>query len=336
METKDAVPFEEETSLVKASPVSPVSLNQLAALSAGEGVEIMKARISILNQMRRASIMMTSPEDWLTFKRPDGRETAYLSDSGCERIRDLWGIEITPTSDPTRLPLDSGNFMYVIRGDGISHVTGKTVKDLEGGRGSDEKFCESKKGALLELAVRKAARANLDGGIVRELTGLSNVPREELEEVWRGTSKRYEHCSQGRGYGSRERRTEQAGFTQDTPSCPICGSTMTLKKGKTGQFWGCTTYPKCKGTRKHDTSHSAAPPPPEGSEPPPDPEESTGTPSNQESEATGNPLLDAKNLLLAQCHKFPPSVSASFRLSIMKATDINQLLDVETNMKERK
>jgi restriction system protein len=39
-----------------------------------------------------------------------------------------------------------------------------------------------------------------------------------------------------------------------TPSCPSCGSAMTKRKAKRGantggEFWGCNTYPVCKGTR---------------------------------------------------------------------------------------
>jgi hypothetical protein len=32
------------------------------------------------------------------------------------------------------------------------------------------------------------------------------------------------------------------------PKCPICKSPMVERKGKTGNFWGCCTYPICKGT----------------------------------------------------------------------------------------
>lgn len=39
------------------------------------------------------------------------------------------------------------------------------------------------------------------------------------------------------------------------PLCPICGSKMNLKKPQSGQswssFWGCTKYPRCKGSRKY-------------------------------------------------------------------------------------
>jgi restriction system protein len=39
-----------------------------------------------------------------------------------------------------------------------------------------------------------------------------------------------------------------------TPQCPSCGSMMTKRKAKRGvnagdEFWGCATYPACKGTR---------------------------------------------------------------------------------------
>ncbi|NIZ13497.1 topoisomerase DNA-binding C4 zinc finger domain-containing protein [Phaeobacter sp. HF9A] len=41
------------------------------------------------------------------------------------------------------------------------------------------------------------------------------------------------------------RRTSAAG----TPRCPKCGSAMRRRSGRYGQFWGCSRYPKCRGTR---------------------------------------------------------------------------------------
>ncbi|TNL03229.1 DNA topoisomerase III [Kosakonia cowanii] len=32
-----------------------------------------------------------------------------------------------------------------------------------------------------------------------------------------------------------------------TPRCPLCGSATQQRKGKEGMFWGCVTYPECKG-----------------------------------------------------------------------------------------
>lgn len=52
------------------------------------------------------------------------------------------------------------------------------------------------------------------------------------------------------------RPTHAAAATTESlpPSCPTCGSTMTKRKATRGaniggEFWGCGTYPACKGTR---------------------------------------------------------------------------------------
>lgn len=37
--------------------------------------------------------------------------------------------------------------------------------------------------------------------------------------------------------------------TSGTPTCPRCGSSMRRRSGRYGQFWGCSRYPRCKGTR---------------------------------------------------------------------------------------
>lgn len=43
--------------------------------------------------------------------------------------------------------------------------------------------------------------------------------------------------------------------TNDMPSCPKCGEAMVRRKAKSGknsgvEFWGCSTYPKCRGMMK--------------------------------------------------------------------------------------
>ncbi len=42
----------------------------------------------------------------------------------------------------------------------------------------------------------------------------------------------------------------QVTTTSGTPTCPHCGSPMRRRSGSYGQFWGCSRYPGCKGTRK--------------------------------------------------------------------------------------
>lgn len=45
-----------------------------------------------------------------------------------------------------------------------------------------------------------------------------------------------------------ERETWKATHTS-LEICPLCGSTMYIRKGKYGDFLGCSKYPNCKGTR---------------------------------------------------------------------------------------
>ena len=56
--------------------------------------------------------------------------------------------------------------------------------------------------------------------------------------------------SQSRGPAA----TPTAATAETTPSCPVCTSAMVLRTAKRGanagsEFWGCTKYPACKGTR---------------------------------------------------------------------------------------
>lgn len=37
-----------------------------------------------------------------------------------------------------------------------------------------------------------------------------------------------------------------------TVECPDCGKDMFLRKGRKGQFWGCSGYPQCKTTAQHN------------------------------------------------------------------------------------
>lgn len=42
--------------------------------------------------------------------------------------------------------------------------------------------------------------------------------------------------------------------------CPLCHRPMRLRNGRYGDFWGCQSFPKCRGTRRigQEKSISAA------------------------------------------------------------------------------
>jgi hypothetical protein len=240
------------TALALRHPGIPVTLSELAALK-GEAIEVIEARVQVLETLRRAAIRATSPEDWLLFKSPDeqgGQITGFLQDCGADRVRDLYGIEIYDVSKPEKIVgNDPAVFTYIVNGSGRCKLTRQVLEQVEGGRSSTDDFCRGKTGAELELTVRKAARANLDGGITRELAGMKSVPVNQLAEAWVGTEKKIDQCRRGRGFGSRDERV--GGRSEKTPDveppvCPHCGSKGVYRpaKGDRKPFYGCPNYGK--------------------------------------------------------------------------------------------
>lgn len=47
-----------------------------------------------------------------------------------------------------------------------------------------------------------------------------------------------------------EKRRQRRPVDEDAPMCPKCGSVMRLRHGSKGDFWGCTGFPACKGTKE--------------------------------------------------------------------------------------
>jgi hypothetical protein len=248
-ETEDPV----TTTVALRRPDVPTTINELAALK-GEAIEIIQAREQIIATLRSASIRATNPEDWLLFKTPDdlgGQIVGYLQDCGCDRVRDLWGIEVFDVGRPEKVTgTEPGVFHYLITGSGRCKITRQIVETMEGGRSSTDDFCRDKTGADLELAVRKAARANLDGNITRELSGLKSVPLAEIERAWSGSAKKIEHCRLGRGFGSsRERRGGTVASKEPDVKPPVCGICGAAAKwypaNDRGPAWyGCSEYKK--------------------------------------------------------------------------------------------
>jgi len=247
--------------VIREEELQRVTIESLAQRMEGEYFENLG---DLLAMIRSASIMQTEPEDWVLFRRPaqdgeEGRVTAFLQDVGCQRIMGMWKIEVRPPqghADFVRARIkadDSDDFAWTTTGDGVCNLFAAPIKvyNVEGVRRSDEDFVKYKKGIQKEVEVRKASFANLNGGIVRRLTGLGSVSVRLLDEVWKnqGKGKTSAHCARGRGYGTQDSRLG-AGDVEfgDAPKCPTCGKTMVLRPGKAprGPFWGCLGYPKCQ------------------------------------------------------------------------------------------
>lgn len=261
-----------ETALELRRPSTPATLSEIAALG-GEGVKIVQARVQILQTLKAASIAMTHPEDWLLFKDKDGNIKCYLMDAGCDRISALWGIEVFNISDPVKITAEDKSFCYVVVGDGRCAITGQVVEKIEGMRASTDDVAKTLKGAKQEYVVRKSARANLDGSILRELSGFKNVPISVLEETvptknWR------ERGAKGKGFGSsNERQQEREGeidLSSPVPPCPKCGGAMwdnrRDKRNPKAPDFKCKKQgsdPNCDGAQWLDSKKPSTPAPPQ-------------------------------------------------------------------------
>jgi hypothetical protein len=236
----------------------PATLSDMARLRQ-RGREMLETKAELLHTARGFGLKETHPTDWVLFKAPDehgGQVVGYLSDAGCDRVRDIFGIEVYDVTPPVRIAgAVPGEFMYVQSASGRSKFTGQVVEHIEGGRSSTDDFCKDVEGPALELLVRKACRANTDGNITRELAGLKAVPLEELARAWDGSPKKVEQCRLGRGFGS---RSERLGGTSERvpdvtpPVCPHHNIPLVYRpaKGNRGAFYGCSKYQEHPKTAK--------------------------------------------------------------------------------------
>jgi len=236
----------------------PTTLDELASLPEEQGLAIVETRHKIVESLRRASVALTSPQDWLLFRAED-RITAYLQDSGCGRIMPLWGIDITPTDKPETITMtDDANGDFAIRtfGDAYCGATNAALKGVEGVRYSTEDFCRDLAPIQKKVRVTQASTANRNGNAVRRLTGLQNTAIEFIEDVWKGTGKSIALCPHGKGFGSKADRQGAGGVSAGTPKdvpapvCEKCQKTMKFisGEGKTyASFWSCPDKKKVDG-----------------------------------------------------------------------------------------
>ena len=250
---------EEEQALDLRRPDAPMTVEEIAALGEEQALAIINSRVQIIRTLRAESIRQTRPQDWLLFKDINtGRVIGYLQDAGCQRIAPLWGVEVRNITSPKRENSEDGkSYAFTIMGDGFCSITQRSLLNIEGTRYSTEKYAEQHpEGIQREMAVKKAARANLEGTIVRGLTGLKNVPLQDLITA-SGIEKFEAMAAKGRGYGSQEQRAGSGASTEhgidpaDFPECDICRIPLLWRSGKDGKdgFFGCKNWESHKETK---------------------------------------------------------------------------------------
>ena len=74
-----------------------------------------------------------------------------------------------------------------------------------------------------------------------------------VNEAYDQASKIYNQILKDHGAGTKVQAAKEKngnGNHEKVPSCPECGSDMVKRQGAFGDFWGCSTYPDCKGLIK--------------------------------------------------------------------------------------
>ena len=63
-------------------------------------------------------------------------------------------------------------------------------------------------------------------------------------------SKRSKRAANGKPGDAAAKTPATETATTEIVACPVCGSPMVKRTSQYGEFWGCSTYPKCRGIRK--------------------------------------------------------------------------------------
>ena len=120
-----------------------------------------------------------------------------------------------------------------------------------------EKYTKTKKGMSVptdEVCPVDGAPMVIKFGRFGQFLACSNYPEcRTTREVAKPQAGAVEGSAEGAGEGSVAAAEDE--------SCELCGKPMALKRGRFGQFLGCTGYPECRNIRKISKKGVVAPPP---------------------------------------------------------------------------
>lgn len=213
---------QEPTALATLLPRDPEGdAPPVAALAMMENaLQIADRMAAVVTGLRNAAIKMSDPVDWVLNKDKQGNETGMLIASGSQKIASLYGISLQPLPgavdlEPTKTQIN-GILAYNLKCLAGSRLLGRYL-EIEATRREDEEFTGRETDAAGKLKfngghsfepdLKKSVRTLAMSTAVRELVGLKNVSRRELDACWEGTTKTTAGCRFGHGYGTSGDRT---------------------------------------------------------------------------------------------------------------------------------
>ncbi|HKC62857.1 MAG TPA: topoisomerase DNA-binding C4 zinc finger domain-containing protein, partial [Pyrinomonadaceae bacterium] len=142
-------------------------------------------------------------------------------------------------------------------------------------RGFYEKFAKDLKNAEREMRAAKqqaiptdetcencGAQMVIKFGRFGQFLACSNYPEcRTTREIAKPASDGETSATAASSSTASGEQTGGADASEEAEVCDLCGKPMALKRGRFGQFLGCTGYPECRNIRKIAKSGAVAPPP---------------------------------------------------------------------------
>ncbi len=140
--------------------------------------------------------------------------------------------------------------------DALHDFYGKFAKDLESAEGH-MRAAKQQSIPTDEVCENCGAQMVIKFGRFGQFLACANYPEcRTTREVSKPSSKESEP-----GVNGATTSANGAETAEETETCELCGKPMALKRGRFGQFLGCTGYPECRNIRKIAKSGVVAPAP---------------------------------------------------------------------------
>ena len=147
-----------------------------------QAIEAARAHATLL---RAFAIGRTKPSDWVDM----GGGKLYLQDVGAQRVAQAWGISFGAPTMHTEST--DGHYVVTVAGSARDHRNDREEHDVGGASTADSFWVKAWQQAIadgdpgakirLRLDVQRKAVTNLHGRLIRKLTGLNGIEREEIE-----------------------------------------------------------------------------------------------------------------------------------------------------------
>jgi len=172
-----------ESQLVPAGTPGAGAMVTLATKEAiMAAVERFLARIEAFNRIKMAALAATNRHDWVAHAESDDPDVApYLQESGCEKLMQMFGVEIERDGGAKLTYADDQSFEFVYEGRARALVLSEIWYPVVGSRWSGDGFFT--KGGKIRPDpgdVRKAALTNLFNRAIKTVLGLRNLTWDDL------------------------------------------------------------------------------------------------------------------------------------------------------------